>query len=441
MNSYRIFIGSLMAGYVSLCLLCPAPFFHIVWLLTGGLVCLGVIIMQRNLDIREPIIMIGALAVVYYLIAPLFWLFSGTSYFYGIDVTKQIPGLVMVAISISLAPLCVTLLDSWRPRVPAEMPRPALRIGGICLCGLSVACFYLYFALSGIAYVDRMGILPQLGEGVGGGTTYGFLLACQDVGLPGLAMLSASERGRPSKVLIGVTLILGFIALTTGFRSKVIKIIGAVLIERAIRPVQSPRLGVVVLALVVGVGLFSAMGNLRGGSIGGGELTAAETFSLDSILGDTNVTQVLAVAFERVPESEPYLFGASIPFVAIQFLPRAWFEDKPFAPEIEMVWAMTDKASGYAAPFHGGWYLNFGWLGILIASLALGIICVRASRLLRHHRSSPDARIIFTITYLYCFLIFPRHYFAEWAWYLLYLFGPYLFSRWVNSWYLRGFKP
>lgn len=116
-------------------------------------------------------------------------------------------------------------------------------------------------------------------------------------------------------------------------------------------------------------------------SLGQKDLMEARTTGETPISRSTNFNQLSQVA--RLADQKGFYSGATLSYMAYVFIPRFLWPEKPliqigawFATEIELGWKDEDgryhNSINMTVP--GEFYLNFGFLGVIIGSLTFGFV-------------------------------------------------------------------
>jgi hypothetical protein len=136
---------------------------------------------------------------------------------------------------------------------------------------------------------------------------------------------------------------------------------------------------------------------------------------LDIFMGgfnDAGTFFTLVMAMDWIPTNmpfigfEPFWVAATIP------IPRALWATKP---EPTYLWALNDLAGtqGQAVPSAGEYYMMFGWVGIVIGGLVIGMIYRGFWNFYRANPGNPIVVVIYAISFGLCFPLINRGYLAQ----------------------------
>lgn len=210
-----------------------------------------------------------------------------------------------------------------------------------------------------------------------------------------LARVGAARNWRAA-MLAGLTVALAEAARAILFaylRSDVIAPIfayaaGLVLGARSLRPLKRPEFMPVYAAAAVFVIYFAAFGEVRGrsnagleriGSVQSYQENVAEDPSRQNVLGRlttfNQLTQVL-----RVVREDGFLNGETLEYLGIAFIPRFLWPEKPeiakgawFAMRIGQARVFMGRITNSVNMTVGGeFYLNFGWIGVIVGTFFFG---------------------------------------------------------------------
>jgi hypothetical protein len=97
--------------------------------------------------------------------------------------------------------------------------------------------------------------------------------------------------------------------------------------------------------------------------------------------GVTDPFRIASLVWEIFPATEPHRHGSTLLVTALGFIPRSVWPEKPVGIGKELtkyvVGPLYTPTYGYsvAPTVPADLYLNFGWFGIVLGGLGLGLIC------------------------------------------------------------------
>lgn len=330
--------------------------------------------------------------------------------FYGVDLRPHMLYFILVSACSVIGFVSGWCLTDYKGVASGSAVDVSLERPGIILCVLALVGYCSYLTFSGVGFKDRLGLMPDV-EGSGVGTNFGFLLQMLDLGLPGLACLWVTELPRKPRLRLLLSTMLVLMAFSTGFRSNVVKMLVPMIIAGYVRKGLLPRLSYVLSLAAIALVLFSAIAILRTQSAEGFDASVNREEVLESrqMFGDFNVVQASALTLAMIPDRIDYLWGRSVLYLPVHMVPRALFEDKGAAPEMEVVWQITGKEAGFALPMFMLFYLNGGVPLVLIGMLIVGCLLGYCFRLFRRSRNHPEHQVLLICLILVTFVSFPRH--------------------------------
>lgn len=247
---------------------------------------------------------------------------------------------------------------------------------------VSITVFGLCFALLQIAPMAFPALLNPLKGTIDGTMGAAALLS---------VMVIVGYRGRiGTKLVMGATLIATsalFLAWSWSRRPLVGVLIAAgAYFYRSKIAHRSANVRLLFLgSLIIGATLLLLfLGATRGrrfyGDVGGNyEVLSAENFK-DFVGGITINYEVAEFAVVQVPASHPYLWGSGFVPAFTFLIPRAIWPEKPVSTGFYLttIWYHTNKPdNNLAQTIVAEWYTNFGYIGVVLGMLLIGIL-VRA---------------------------------------------------------------
>ena len=194
------------------------------------------------------------------------------------------------------------------------------------------------------------------------------------------------------KLSIVILIVTGcLVLLATGYRNGVVVfLIGALIIfHYSIRPLKMRETALMTLSLIAGIAAYALWRQ-------GGELYWAEIFDRASHELALPLMTLLTTV-ENVPETVPFLYGNGILMTFLALLPG---EQPVLGPWLKEQFGLNFAGGGFPPSILGGFYLEFGIIGIIIGMLLLGVILQLAYIFLRRQPTELSLIIYsFLLTY------------------------------------------
>jgi len=388
-----------------------------------------------NRDIFHPDWVIIASTLVYMVLKPILMYRDSDLVFQGYTVRDTLALVVILATIAALGFFTGTSIR-YRPKSSATQQYEAtlfIKLG-LALSVIGAVCYIAYGVVAGFGLYDRVGILGSINAK---GSSVGYLFEAQTLATPASCMLIAGLRRRRLNVTsVCMILLLLVLGIASGFRARMVMAIAPAAIVWYLRKRSRPKLATGIV-LITGAMLSLAILTVARSR------TDAPAHGMDQnvldpsvLLGDTNIVPAFARIVKEVPDSTPYLKGSSFTYIPFHVLPRAWFPDKGVSPEIELVWRLTGRQNGFAYPFLGMLYVNFGAIGVFLGFLLLGWIANRIYTNWRRQPKDPFAQAYLAIFVVFLFVMWPRPHVAASCADAVFLFAPLALARWIAT--LRG---
>jgi hypothetical protein len=115
---------------------------------------------------------------------------------------------------------------------------------------------------------------------------------------------------------------------------------------------------------------------------------------------------------ESIPAHLPYIGFEPLWIAATIPIPRALWLGKP---EPNYLWALNELSGtqGQAVPAPGEHYMMFGWFGVILGGLIIGIIYRGFWNFYRANPDNPIVVVIYAVSYGLCFPLINRGYLAQ----------------------------
>lgn len=123
----------------------------------------------------------------------------------------------------------------------------------------------------------------------------------------------------------------------------------------------------------------------------------------------TDLIHTFALVYAMTPDVVPYQYGDTYSYLAIGWIPRALWPEKPLANSANNFFAVAYeisteegvKTSSFGATLIGEGYMNFGVGGVILVMIALGLITSLLEDVFAGPESGPGGRAIFLATFVY----------------------------------------
>jgi hypothetical protein len=123
----------------------------------------------------------------------------------------------------------------------------------------------------------------------------------------------------------------------------------------------------------------------------------------------TDLIHTFALIYSMTPEVVPYQYGDSYSYLAVGWIPRAIWPEKPLANAANNFFAIAYevsteegvKTSSFGATLIGEGFMNFGVPGVVLVMAFLGLITALLEDVFAGKESGPGGRAIFLATFVY----------------------------------------
>ena len=314
---------------------------------------------------------------------------SGRSGYFIYAVDEHIPLALKIAFAASILPI---LGFRWVRRSSIAAPFVRLlpvvegRINLHVLIPVLLAAGMLGIALKVTGALSSFGTLTALAHGM------------PHLAAFVLARVGASRNWRTA-IIAGLLIALAETTRALFFaylRSDVIAPIfaysaGLVLGARSLRPLRRPEFVPVYVAAVLFVVYFAAFGAVRGGGAGIDRLVSVQNYQEALALEETAPRQTVLARLTtfnqltqivRVSREDGFLYGETLDYLAIAFIPRFLWPEKPeiakgawFALRIGQARLYRGRITNAVnMTVAGEFFLNFGWPGVVIGTFMFGTV-------------------------------------------------------------------
>ena len=228
-----------------------------------------------------------------------------------------------------------------------------------------------------------------------------------------------------------------------GGRMLMIDMVAAPVILWYLKRKKSPSVKVASIAFALAITLFAILQVARNDISQGQDFRrnlSENLFSVETYMSvfdsDFSTYKIYYGIVNAFPEQYDFLYGKGmIGYTAALIIPRSIWEDKPDAPEREVVYSamgQTALDNGNAYPNIGVFYSEFGTLGTMVLMFLYGVIMSKARKL--YEFQSEPALILYSCLWPFCFQLTARSFSAA-MYTLLFAFLPMMLC-----WFLAGNK-
>lgn len=281
------------------------------------------------------------------------------------------------------------ILAGWLPRFPASRWKlPGIWAEMAILIGSLVGIF------SWISF--QGGLIAKMSSGYGQWRTGGAMFRIAFVGLQVGTMLTAwrvfsmtRSRLRDRAFLGGLIVFqVLFFGIVVGVRKYLLFLFFGLLViyvfRNGVRRLPKAKMAALLVALLL---FFSFWGVIRSRPLmdmleGREQANRLEQEAYAGYLsGVGGPFSIACLVFEVFPQQEAFKNGQTLLVTVLGFVPRAVWPDKPVGIGKEMtryvVGPYHDPVYGYSVTvtLPADFYLNFGWVGLLMGGFGLGVVC------------------------------------------------------------------
>lgn len=314
---------------------------------------------------------------------------------------------------------CASISIRWLPSVPAaeNYPVRAARWLGIAYVGIGTAS-YLVLLRTGVPGGDVLYIYTT---GVSRAEIFAeqthLLIGSFLIYIGYFVWLTAKLAERkflrvrdffPVPVIMAVFVTLGgrgrvfgilltaFVVFYYAYRFEVVRTEG--LVSRVLRAIPMPIAAALLTLLGIAAGaIVTVLGGIREGRT---PAEAVEDVELTSILTagvqNTKIDTFLLLT-EFVPGELDFYYGSFYARAALNYVPSEYWDSKPVLTVGALIRRMfrPEQSGGRTVGQLGDYYINFGYPGILVMGVLLGVLFSVMYRGLRRNRDSPFAILVY----------------------------------------------
>lgn len=332
----------------------------------------------------SPLPVFALFFLFYFLLGPLIAVANDNTFFVGRDfrslfVEAWLAGFVsLLAIWFGYSNPVVASFSS-RPFEIVNLPR-FVRIG---------QAFLLFGVVSTLVWLTYAGVVLNIfGTTIGGelavdleqASRVNYFYHGMNLVFIGTFMLLAADA-IPRSLAVAALLFITLVFVAIGFRYRLLIIFGCAFILWFLRTNRRPHPAFILVLAVFAFVSFGLIGQTRSYFSGLDLAAVADVDSVDVALGvlsETNIFFSFAALLDAVPNSMAYKGLDAVKYVFILPIPRFLWEAKPFPDYLAAIpFALGTKQSegaGSATPLIAEFYLAYGWIGMVIGSLAVGVV-------------------------------------------------------------------
>lgn len=345
----------------------------------------------------DPVFLACVFISQFFVIGPLamrIWSLGELMFFYGYDPVREVQVLAGVAI------VLVTMFAAYRSEIGTLIAErlPSFPWSRKKLSGRWIEAILITAAIAGCIgwIVFQGGLMAKLSTGYGawkrGGAMFRIAFVSLQIGtlILGWRYLASRVHTLWDRILFPGMLAFQvvFFGIINGTRKYLLFMFFGLLtvwvLRRGIRQLPKVRAAAIAALLLV---FFAVWGSVRskpltqmvGQEIGPAH--ASNSIYHGYVSGVAGPYSVACLVWELFPEVEPYRRGSTLLVTLFGFIPRAVWPEKPVGIGKEItryiVGPFYEETYGYsAAPtVIGDFYLNAGWLGLIVGGLCLGVTC------------------------------------------------------------------
>ncbi len=425
--------------------------------LVGFLLLTPIIVnlVNNKFDLFEPIVMIGAVFSLYFVLHPLYSIYSGETSILGMDVfplyAKGLLG-VMVAVGSCWFGYFLPVGKKIGMSIPfgkfshrGKNQRSLFRFG-LGLLVLSSLSFFLWLRISEIPW--EYFFLPGLLTGVDPdvlirreGVSLNYLFLQIEMFIPAILIFSMSDSLK-SRVFTSILFVLVLIIYSSiGFRFRISVLVSSFIVFYFLCRNKKPKLfflfGTFILIFFFFGWLSDARGFIRSQGISG-DTKFSFSNSAAAINAEFKIFDTFSVLIDAMPARLDYVYFAPYKYIFILPIPHQIWPEKPppfFLRRIaEAISVPGADEAGSAVPNFGEYYMAFGWWGILFGMAFYGIAYRVLWEWFNKNKEDAWVKLIYAINLGMIVLVIARGYTCqivmEWVFLVLpILLGSLVFKR------------
>lgn len=409
------------------------------YIIVGWLIC--DVIVHRNADIFEPILILLLLLFCIFTVAPIILTSEGTTAIYG---QTFMPGCIkatMIYVGACISSylgyysVCVDK-DKYSIETYVEKPcNPELCIQVMiiiwCICYIIALAYEVIFLGRSLSYILSIGSSGQINQ-VTNETSVAFLVNFSYSLVVPWLYICFQSRNKLLKCFMTMAMITLYIVCGWRFIIVIMGLAFATIyyVQKNKRPSMFAIASIVIVALIIFSIIGAARHDLRSGN------SFEWQFNFDGILEtletNFNIYQPFYGVVSYYPSNHPYTYGEGMIFdTLITFIPRAIWPSKPLARNFASLEAIRlslgngviDKAA-MAMPNIGEMYVDFGIIGVFFIMFLLGRGLRKLARLYLTENTSFESLLFYSCMYALVFQFTTRGYMPNNFYLLIFVIWP-----------------
>lgn len=427
-----------------------------------GLVCVAPIVIrlvQRRLDIFEPIAALSVGLLLIFFIRPLAHITSGQWFFRGFDVRPGFDAALVIALlgilglfagyslrrsAGAIASRLPVLVSSWTPAAAHRFAIVLLSASAVLFAG-----YILQLGGFGAALPFLSGRISA--DGLVRANASAYLYFGPFLAIPGALILieTGSVRRRTVTLVAGLITAMFVVVLTVprGDRIWLSILLLSLVVASNLRRERRPKLLVILataVLFVIGVNVLLANRVTQkrqaplGEAVISGLATPKEQFEAFGLGPDVSMFSVLSITAEEVPAHIAHRPGVTLTSLLVTPIPDVFWHDKPQPADVILYSELFPAQAaltraGTSASFFGGLYFDGGYVFMVLGGVLTGLLARVLFEWWRLHPDNAGVRLAYagSLPLLVIFLRGgPTDLFAR----ALYVVGPIF----VFSWFVRS---
>lgn len=398
--------------------------------LLGLCICLPLLLRwaRGRFDLFEPVVMIAATYLTYFVVGPLLRILEGDTSLMGRNI-EPLYALAFFAAIVAINVLWIGYHLPIGPYLTRQIPsgllsgqrrkysERQLRSFGVALALAGAGGVLLWSVQSGrsLGMFFLPGLVTQVDPGGEYGSSYFFLMI--EFLIPA-ALLLLMGGGLSKKPWYWVYFALvSIVYISIGFRYRILILWVATgtfyYLRKRSRPSKAVVLGGVTLVLVMAGWVQISRGYFRSaGQVG--EVSTSIADARSRALSDTGIFETFAAVIHAVPDQIDYVYLEPVVQVFVHPIPRSLWPDKPMPDFLDKIGQAVGTPgsgrAGLAVPHFGEYYLAFGWIGLVFGLFAFGVGCRTLWEWRLRAPSDPWRQAIFALSYAFIFQMITRGY-------------------------------
>ena len=218
--------------------------------------------------------------------------------------------------------------------------------------------------------------------------------------------------------VVAVVVVAALIFINMGFRYRLVLLGGGMAFGYYIMRRTRPNMAVVVVVGLVSLAAMGEIGNMRryGAGLDLNSRSGSWVTSFISAFGETGIFLTSGAVLKLVPDNRPYVGFEPIIQSLILPIPSALYAAKDtnsYARETIIAIYGEGYYDGAAFMSFAESYLAFGWLGLVLYHLLVGIACARLWRWTVHRTENIFAVLVYASAIPYLYVVFSRGYMPQ----------------------------